>query len=451
MTDENTVDNETLRIDRRTILRGIGGTTAVGLVGTPAFTGLASATGSDSGIETCGELDIVCAIDTSGSLNDTEVANLETGVNSFIDALDDSGADIKIGTLEFGTEPGGPGIQGVTGVTNVKPLTSPGPDIDLPDSTNSLAGTPMPAALDIANQLVNDTGAGARSGAEKLVVLFTDGGPNYSPNATYTANGYSAGPFDQGIADSTVSLGEMDQTAGVANGVKSGGVSIVTVYVGDEGEDTQAMSDDAIDAYTDLPTYLEQNIASSSSFAVDVLPANLESVIDDLLAILAELCECEELTLELCAGQDIDVGTVTVTEVDGELTVTYDLNEPWVLCESHVDIGDDLDDLHTNRPGNPQVGRFDLSRTYDPCVSSDTYTVGCDDDALVDVDFETAETLVIAVHGVVRNTGSGDEETAWVCEGQEEASRFVERGNWATYFKYELCEVDAALDCGSEE
>ena len=235
-----------------------------------------------------GQLDVVCAIDTSGSLNSTEIGNLESGVNDFIDALDQSGADTRIGTLEFGTESGGPGIQGATGVTNLNSLTSPGPDITLPASTNSAAGTPMPAALDIANQLVNDTGAGARAGAEKVIVLFTDGGPNYSPTATYTAGGYSAGPFPDGTADSTVTEAEMDETVSVASGIKSGGTDIATVYVGEAGQDTQAMSSAAISTYTDLPTYLASSgpIASSPADAFDVALGNLPNLANQLVSLV---------------------------------------------------------------------------------------------------------------------------------------------------------------------
>lgn len=113
---------------------------------------------------------------------------------------------------------------------------------------------------------------------------------------------------------------------------------------------------------------------------------------------------CEDLTLDLCAGQDIDVGTVTISESGGKLNVTYDLNSPWTLCESHVDVGDEFGDFHTNGPGNPQVGQFDLSDTYDPCVSEFPYqafSIGCDSGAFSDVDFPS-ETLKIAVHSVVR-------------------------------------------------
>ena len=91
----------------------------------------------------------------------------------------------------------------------------------------------------------------------------------------------------------------MDEMKLVANSVKNGSVGdgatlIATVYVGDDGEDTQAMTSDAISTYTDLPTYLATNIASSSNLAIDVLPENVSKLVDELVGILEEINCCVE-------------------------------------------------------------------------------------------------------------------------------------------------------------
>jgi hypothetical protein len=145
----------------------------------------------------------------------------------------------------------------------------------------------MPGALEIADQQVRND-PNTRAGAEKIVVVFTDGGPNYGPSETYSANGYAAGPFNQGTDDSTVTEGEMEQTATVAAGIKSGTTQIATVYVGDPGQDTQAMSGNAISTYTDLPTYLASSgpIASSPTDAFDVALGNLSDLASQLVAIV---------------------------------------------------------------------------------------------------------------------------------------------------------------------
>ena len=233
--------------------------------------------------EITGELDVVCCIDTSGSLGPTEIGNLETGVNAFIDELDGSGADVRVGSLQFG--------DGVVG--SVNGLTSPGPDISLPADGDG--NTPMPGALDIANQLINDAGAGARAGAEKVIVVFTDGGPNYSGSAVYNASTYSAGPFPGGNGGGDVTVDEMDETLGVADGIKSGGVDIATVYVGDDGEDQQAMSGPAITKYGNLPTYLatgelgvpgDNGVASTGADAFDVDVGNLQVLAGQLVDLI---------------------------------------------------------------------------------------------------------------------------------------------------------------------
>jgi hypothetical protein len=282
-------------MNRRDVIRSAAVMGAVGAIGVPAFSGSVFAEEHGTGIPLCGKLDIFCAIDTSGSLSSTEAANLEAGINAFIDRLPTDGS-VTVGTVEFGND----------GVRNKNDLQAPG---GLTVSISSTAGnTPMPAAMDIADQALYGDAA-ARADADKLLVLFTDGGPNYS-NTSYAA-GYTAPRDTSGdwsstsgnstydgadTASATVSEPEMDETALVAASIKSGAVGggatqVATVYVGDA--DTQAMTPDAVTAYTDLPTYLANNIATSGDFAIDVEITNVEGLADQLVAVLAEACEEE--------------------------------------------------------------------------------------------------------------------------------------------------------------
>lgn len=324
-------------ISRRTILRGVGAASAVGFVGVPAFS--TGALASEGGIETCGLLDVVCAIDTSGSLDGTEVANLEAGVNAFIARLPTDGS-VRVGTVEFGNN----------GVRNKNDLQDPS---GLTVSVGSPQGnTPMPAAIDIADQAVYGD-SGARNDATKLVVLFTDGGPNYT-NTAYSVGGYTAprdasadwsaasgnGTYDSAdTASATVSEGEMDETALVASSVKDpsvggGATSVATVYVGDD--DTQAMTGGAISTYTDLPTYLATHVASSSDFAIDVDVANVEGLVDRLVAVLAELC-CEACS----EGFYYKFEWVEDAEADGECAgafVVYDGDDAVVEAVDGIEV-----------------------------------------------------------------------------------------------------------------
>jgi predicted ribosomally synthesized peptide with SipW-like signal peptide len=237
-----------------------------------------------------GQLDVMIPIDTSGSVED-ELQALEDGVNDFITALDATDADVQVGTLEFGDG----------GVRNRNALQDPGPlDIDI---TGAGGNTPMPAALDIADQsLYND--ANARGGAEKLIVMFTDGGPNYT-NTSYTAD-YTAprdnsadwsatagnstydnegtGSVSQGQpGGGQVTADEMSETAGVAASVRGGGTGIATIFVG--GAEQESMSDDAITAYGNLPDYMSAEIASEPGQALEVPDIDdLQDLAEDLAA-----------------------------------------------------------------------------------------------------------------------------------------------------------------------
>ena len=263
-----------------------------------------------------GQLDVMIPIDTSGSVED-ELQALEDGVNAFISALDATDADVQVGTLEFGDN----------GVRNRNALQDPGPlSITL---TGAGGNTPMPAALDIADQSLYEDN-NARSGAEKLIVMFTDGGPNYE-NTSYTANytaprnttaDWSADSGDstydnEGTGSSTggqpgngqVTEGEMDETAGVAESIRDqnvgdGGTEIATIFVG--GAETDSMSDDAIAAYETLPLYMEDKIASSPGQAL-VVP-DIPDIVDLAEDLAAQVTTAETVLFVGTLRQALDQG-----------------------------------------------------------------------------------------------------------------------------------------------
>jgi predicted ribosomally synthesized peptide with SipW-like signal peptide len=241
-----------------------------------------------------GELDIVIATDTSGSLESGEIQNLQVGVNNFLTALEDSAADVLVGTVQFG--------DGSVSIGN--DLDSPGNvNVSLPSSGDG--NTPLPPALDIADQLVNGS-SNARSGAEKAIVVFTDGGPNYT-NSSFSAGAYSAprdtsadwsavsgdNTYDNGSAGGNVTADEMDETLIVAESIKAGGTTISTVFVGDD--DQEAMTSGAISKYGSLPTFLatgevglmgDNGVASTGTDAFDVDLDNLSELANQLVSLI---------------------------------------------------------------------------------------------------------------------------------------------------------------------
>ena len=146
------------------------------------------------------------------------------------------------------------------------------------------------------------------------------------------------------------------------------------------------------------------------------------------VAFVATVGMASAVTVPLYAGQDIPVGTVTVSD-DGTM-ITYDTTGGWVLNATHLHVGDSLDAIPQTKKKNPIPGHFDYSAVHDPPVTEYIYT--CDiPEAVADT------TLYIAAHAKValldEDTGLWQEESAWA--GTEVgAEQFNEGKNWATYF-----------------
>lgn len=132
-------------------------------------------------------------------------------------------------------------------------------------------------------------------------------------------------------------------------------------------------------------------------------------------AVEVELDElvCEEETVPLCAGQSIDLGTVTVTNDDMHLHVTFSIDEPgWYLEETHVAVADTLAGIPQTRTGNPVPGRFPYS-----CDSIAALDTSCTVTIPLG-DWCAGDTLVVAAHAaVIEVAGDGcTEEVFWATE-----------------------------------
>ncbi len=147
---------------------------------------------------------------------------------------------------------------------------------------------------------------------------------------------------------------------------------------------------------------------------------------------------CDDDVMILFAGQHIDAGFVTINDDGTNLTVTIQTENGWELTESHVHVGDELTDFPLTKKGSPKVGHFEFSESHDPGTTEFTYTIPLPDD--VDKDG-----IIIAVHAVVVQV-EGEvivaEETAW----KFGVDRFVEKGNWATYNIYDICDEIPSQD-----
>lgn len=156
-----------------------------------------------------------------------------------------------------------------------------------------------------------------------------------------------------------------------------------------------------------------------------------------------DICGAEVFTLY--AGQTIEAGTVTVSNTDDTLVVTYATSDGWSLDETHLHVACSLDDVPQTPSGNPKVGKFDHSGTHASGTTSTSYEI-----PLADIDCFTGcgDDLVIAAHAVVEKddgTGGTQSETGWG-DGDD-----FPGASWATYIGYEVaCCDDDTGDTGDE-
>lgn len=141
----------------------------------------------------------------------------------------------------------------------------------------------------------------------------------------------------------------------------------------------------------------------------------------------------EEFTLY--AGQNIDVGTVSVSNDSDSIYVTYTTTGGWLIYETHVYVGD-VAGIPTNNSGNPQIGLFPHNMTHSG-VSSFTVAFAID---------ENLDCYAIAAHAVVGITnpdGTVQTETAW-----SNGNDINDGGSWATYSEYclqDCCEYEEVV------
>jgi hypothetical protein len=181
-------------------------------------------------------------------------------------------------------------------------------------------------------------------------------------------------------------------------------------------------------------------------------------------AVAEEPIICGEAQVStLWAGKTINVGTVTVSNDEDNLYVTYQTTGDWYLKETHLYV---LDYAPTERlpPGlapykDENVPPYPTSHTFVVPLSELGFEVVCDETVLwlqahaavvkivggVEVQGETAYGGDIGGDGawygnimyVVQCCNGGEpcyefmDETAWA-----DGERYVTRGNWATYTPY---------------
>lgn len=143
----------------------------------------------------------------------------------------------------------------------------------------------------------------------------------------------------------------------------------------------------------------------------------------------------------LYAGQNIDAGTVSVSNDADNLYVTYTATNGWEMVETHLYVGN-CNEIPTSGNGNPQIGLFPYTEDHNPSVTNYTYTI-----PLADLD----DCYCVAAHtALVQYDSQGNviaSETGWA-DGES-----MSDGSWAMSFEYctQECEEEANETCYQEE
>lgn len=152
----------------------------------------------------------------------------------------------------------------------------------------------------------------------------------------------------------------------------------------------------------------------------------------------------------LFAGQTIDAGDVCVT-IDGDnLVVTYTTKDGWLLQETHLWVGEDLEDMPQTRKGNPKIGNFPYkAEDINDTSFSFTIPLGSVIDGFTDAcqfcgdGAPSLPQIYVAAHAAVykvNDDGTTQTETGW-----GDGDPIVDRGSWATVSTISLdviCDVE---------
>jgi len=183
------------------------------------------------------------------------------------------------------------------------------------------------------------------------------------------------------------------------------------------------------DLFTNFAS-IETNIEIDKSSQIKLNPTILSKKDID------EISCGEDFITTLYAGQHIDIGTITVSNNEMNLFVTYEVNGNWWLSESHLYVGS-KDEIPITDKGNPKIGHFpyhgdhDLTQTY-------TFTI-----PLANLD----DCFVIISHASTVKKENGENvssETAFGFGNNE-----FEGNRWGWYSDY--CKKDCDDDNGDKE
>lgn len=112
------------------------------------------------------------------------------------------------------------------------------------------------------------------------------------------------------------------------------------------------------------------------------------------------------------AGQNINAGTMTVSNDNDNLYISYNMSGDWQLKATHLHIASSLAGIPKNKAGVPIPGQFMYSTTHNPFVTSYTYQF-----SLSSLGYGFGSNIVIAAHAEVTKYNptnlTWQNETGW--------------------------------------
>ncbi len=151
---------------------------------------------------------------------------------------------------------------------------------------------------------------------------------------------------------------------------------------------------------------------------------------DKVSESVGDPAECTSTTVTLIAGQHINAGTVTVTNDEDFIYVTYTTANGYKLRQTHLYVGN-CGLIPVTRSGNPVPGQFPYASAHNN-ITNYTYRVPISA-------ISAGYCGCVAAHAVVQKLdGNGrviDEQTAW-----GNGTRINPKGgNWGMKFGYCSC------------
>ncbi|MFD1316276.1 hypothetical protein [Namhaeicola litoreus] len=154
----------------------------------------------------------------------------------------------------------------------------------------------------------------------------------------------------------------------------------------------------------------------------------------------SEIKDCgDPVVYELIAGQNIDVGEITVTNDDTKIYITYETSGDWWLTETHLFVGE-KSDLPVTQSGNPKIGHFPYHGEHGH-VQSVQFTVDINNNWSANHNGELC--IIISMHAsVVSKNSEGIIKQSETAFGKGELAIEFNGSRWGWYHNFCLNTCD---------